>query len=156
MGLAVAIPTMKRPTLRAAVVDDASGTPIVVECFDIPAADESLAAQLHSLGKAIDSRVRGAGQIHRVVVRRADVPPRPSKAEGPKLRLLAEGAIIAAVRDVVPATDVGTGKDIGRWYGTGKESADGAAVTALRSAGKDGKYVEAAAAALAGIALGLP
>ena len=154
MGLAVAILATKRPTLRGAVVDDAGGRPSVIDCFDIPAADEPLAGQLHSLGKAIDSRARGAGQLQRVVVRRADAPPMASKAEGPKLRLLAEGAVIAAVRDVVPATDVGTGKDIGRWHGTNKDGVDTAAMTLLTEAGKSSKYLEATAAALAGIVLG--
>ncbi len=156
MGLAVAILPNKRPALRTVVVDDAGGAPTVAECFDIPASDEPLAAQLHSLARAADSRARSAGQIHRVVVRRADVPPRASNAEGPKLRLLAEGAVIAAVRDVVPAVDVGTGKDIGRWHGSNKQGADGAASAVLAPAGRDSKYVDAAAAALAGLALGPP
>lgn len=156
MGLAVAILPNKRPALRTVVVDDANGTPAVVDCFDIPTSDESLAAQLHSMARAIDSRARGAGQLGRVVVRRADIPPRPSNAEGPKLRLLAEGAVIAAVRDVLPAIDVGTGKDIGRWHGSNKEGADGAARTMLETAGRDSRYVDAAAAALAGLALGAP
>lgn len=156
MGLTVAILPNRRPVLRAVVVDDASGAPAVVDCFDIPTSDESLAAQLHSLARAIDSRARSAVQLDRVVVRRADVPPRPSNSEGPKLRLLAEGAVIAAVRDVLPAVDVGTGKDIGRWQGSNKKGADDQAKIMLEAAGRDSKYADAAAAALSGLALGAP
>ncbi len=157
MGLAVAILPNKRPSLRAIVVDDTGGSPTVVECFDIPTAAEPLAAQLHSLARAIDSRARGTGPIQRVVVRRADAPPRAIKAaEGPKLRLLAEGAVIAAVRDVVSAVDVGTGKDIGRWHGSSKTAVDTAGGALLATTGRDSKYVEAAAAALAGLELGVP
>lgn len=156
MGLAVTILTNRRPALRVVLVDDASGTPSIVDCSDIPASAESLAAQLHTLARAIDSRARGAGQVDRVVVRRADNPPRASNNEGPKLRLLAEGAVIAAIRDVVPVVDVGTGRDIGRWCGSNKEGADTAASNLLSAAGRDAMYVEAAAGAIAGLALGVP
>jgi hypothetical protein len=156
MGLAVTILTNRRPALRVVVLDDVSGVPQVIECSDVPAGAEALAAQLHALARSVDTRARGAGQIGRVVVRRADAPPRATNAEGPKLRLLAEGAVIGSVRDVVTTVDVGTGRDIGRWHGTNKVQVETAARTLLEAHGHDDKYVEAAAAALAGLALGNP
>jgi hypothetical protein len=155
MGLAVAILPSKRPALRVVVLDDVAGPPQVVHCSEVLVAAEAVAGQLHFLARSVDSRARGVGNIDRVVVRRADTPPRATNAEGPKLRLLSEGAVIASVRDVVPAVDVGTGRDIGRWHSTNKDRVEAAARALLIAASEDERYVEAAAAALAGLAQGV-
>lgn len=99
--------------------------------------------------------------MDRAVVRRADKPPRPSNADGPRLRLLAEGAVLAAVRGVVPDTRAGAGLDLGRWYGSDKAGVDAAGNAAVAAASVGAtvaarrQYGYAAAGALAGHAVGV-
>jgi hypothetical protein len=150
-GVAVAIPTPNRPKTRLVVIEDA--TPGVIEIHaEFTADDVDLATQLHDAGEAVGSRLDGLG-VDRVVVRRADRPPRASNAEGPRLRLLTEGAVTAAARAEVVDTRVGTGKETGIWHGTNKATLDGAARAVLTASGLDEGYCDAAAAALAGLAL---
>ncbi|MHB1775721.1 MAG: hypothetical protein ACYCU7_07020 [Acidimicrobiales bacterium] len=124
----------------------------VIASDTFPGDDAELAVQLHDAAEAVKSRLQGL-EVDRVVVRRADRPPRPSNQEGPRLRLLTEGAVTAAARNVVVDTRIGTGKDTGSWHGTSKATVDAAAAAVLASSGLPDSYLEAAAAALAGLAL---
>jgi hypothetical protein len=151
-GIAVEIPSRGRPTARVVVATNASGLAVVDSVEDFTSDDADLATQLHDMAEAIRSRLQGL-TMDRVVLRRADRPPVPSNKEGPRLRLLFEGAVAAAARSVVVDTRVGNGKDTGAWFGSDKATVDVAAKTALSSAGKPSKYTEAAAAALAALAL---
>jgi hypothetical protein len=119
---------------------------------DFTADDTDLATQLHDMGEAVRSRLAGVA-VDRVVVRRADRPPVPSNLEGPRLRLLTEGAVASAARSVVVTTRLGTGKDTGAWFGADKEGVDSAASGLLAAAGKPTSYLEAVAAALAALKL---
>lgn len=150
-GLCVDVSTKGRPATRLIVIDSSDpNTPLTSDTFT--ADDVDLATQLHDAEEAVRSRLKGSG-ADRVVIRRADQAQVPSKYEGPRLRLLTEGAVTAAARDVVVDTRIGTGKETGSWHGTNKETLDTEARAFVTRAGLQAKYLEAAAAALAGLAL---
>jgi hypothetical protein len=153
LGLAVELPKAGRPALRAVLLEDGlppTAVPTladisVAETFEVPTSDDDRAVQLMDLAEAVSGRIR---TLHPdlVVVRRADQPPRASNAEGPRVRLLATGAVTAAARLLVVRTTLRTGKECGAAYGGGKNSVDTDAATLV-----GGTLVAAAAAALSGL-----
>ncbi len=151
-GLAVNIPTRGRPVVRLVVLDDATGTAEAKAAEEISTDAVAITDQLFHVARSIESRVRGLA-VDRVIVRRADVPTRASKKEGPRLRLLVEGAVVSAARGVVIDTRLGMGKDIAHWHGSVKSDLDDAAAQLMTTTGKHAKFAEAAGAALAGLAL---
>lgn len=152
-GVAVDVPSSGRPAARLVVATDAGGGPAIEVVGDFPGDDVELPVQLHDGAEALRSRLEGL-VVDRVVVRRADRPPRATNAEGPKLRLLMEGALTAAARSVVVDTRIGTGKDTGTWYGSNKAAVDAAADRLLKAVSLHPRYRDATSAALAGLALG--
>lgn len=150
-GIAVKMGVGRRPSARLAVVVDVAGAAVdVVDEFTSD--DAELSTQLHDLAEAVGSRLTGLA-VDRVVLRRADQSPVPRSSEGPRVRLLAEGAIVSAARAVVVDTRVATGQDAGRWYGSNKAGVDADARQLLVSQALDEKYGEAVGAALAGLAI---
>ena len=153
LGLAVELPSPNRPSLRAVLLEDAlPATSIptladiaVVDLFEVTTPDEGRALQLMDLAEAASGRIRSLIPDI-VVVRRADMPPRPSNADGPRVRLLATGAVTAAARILVVKTTLRTGKECGAAYGAKKNDVDVDAATLV-----DRKMVAAAAAALCGL-----
>jgi hypothetical protein len=135
------------------VATDAGGAPAIEVVADFPADDAGMPVLLHDAAEAVRSRLDGL-QVDRVVVRRADRPPRASNADGPKYRLLMEGALTSAARSVVVDTRLGTGKDTGTWFRSNKAGIDAAANSMLKAASLHDRYLEATSAALAGLALG--
>ena len=119
---------------------------VVKDTFDVPSSDEDIATQLKELSDALRGRIRTLDP-DTVVVRRADIPPRPTNQEGPRIRLMAEGAIIASARSLVEQTIVRTGKECGAAYGTTKSEVDASAAGLLATT----KQIPAAAAALSGL-----
>ena len=120
-------------------------SPALIEVFDLTSTNDGVPDQLRDLATGLRSRLVGL-KPDRVVVRRADIPPKPSKHEGPRLRLLAEGALTAAARDEVGDVLIGTGKELAARVPMKK-----AALEAHAEAALSGAPVEAAAAALAGL-----
>ncbi|WP_094361236.1 hypothetical protein [Mycobacterium marinum] len=117
----------------------------VEDSFEVKEAVDDVAVRLGELAKKVRGRVRSTAPDG-IVVRRADRPQRPSNQEGPRLRLLAEGAVTAAAHEVVRNTVIRSGKDCGAAFGTSKDGLDKEAETIL-----SGKYAEATAAALSGL-----
>jgi hypothetical protein len=152
-GIAVDIPSSGRPAARLVVASDATGAPAVELVGDFTGDDVALPVQLHDAAEALRSRLEGLA-VDRVVLRRADRPPRATNAEGPKLRLLMEGALTSAARSVVVDTRLGTGRDTGTWFGAGKAGVDAAAEALLQAWSLHARYRDAASAALAALALG--
>lgn len=146
------LPKQKRPFVRVVVLDDSSGAPLVEKVEEIPSAAVDIVEQLHHAAKTVESRLRGL-QVDRVVVRRADFSQQQGKTEGPRLRLLVEGAATCAARTVVVDTRLGTGKDIAHWCSTHKDDLDVEAATLVSAAGEHASYVEATAAALCALKL---
>lgn len=152
MGLAVSI-SGKKITVVAVILDDYARPEdgfdrqalSVENSFDVKEAVDDLAVRLGELSKKIRGRARSIAP-NGIVVRRADRPQRPSNQEGPRLRLLAEGAVTAAAHEVVRNTVIRSGKDCGAAFGSSKDGLDKEAETIF-----GGKYVEATAAALSGL-----
>jgi hypothetical protein len=151
-GIAVHVPPNGRPAAHLIVLDDAGGSPAIEVHEDFPSDDVEVAEQLHDQAEAIRSRLRGL-RVDRVVIRRADRPPRASNREGPRRRLLAEGAIVSAARSVVIDTRLGTGKDTGEWHGSNKRGVDTASEQLLNANNMPSRFVEATSAALAALNL---
>ena len=151
-GIAVDIPTPDRPVARLVLLDGTTAAPTVEATHVFPGDLAELATQLHDLAEAVRSRLQGLG-VERVVVRRADRPPRANNNEGPRLRLIVEGAVTSAARSVVVDTRLGTGKDTGAWFGSSKAGVDAAADVVVKTNGLPGNLLEATSAALAGLAL---
>jgi hypothetical protein len=149
-GIAVDIPTRGRPVARFVVVDDASGSATIGGVADFTSDDTDLATQAHDIAQAVRSRLRGVG-ANRVVVRRADRPPRASNTEGPRIRLVIEGAIASAAKGTVTDTSISTGRELGTRFGSSKSALDAAAASLVTAASEDARFVEATAAALAGL-----
>jgi hypothetical protein len=150
--MAVDVPSPGRPATRLVILDDASGIPTVETSQSFTSDDTDLATQLHDMAEAVRSRLQGL-DVGRVVVRRADRPPRPNNADGPRLRLLMEGAVVSAARSVVVDTRTGTGKDTGAWFGSNKAGVDGRAQQILTAHGLAATLLEATSAALAAVTL---
>lgn len=150
-GISVDVPSRGRPTTRLVVLDGSSG--VTIETAETFTSDDvDLATQLHDMAEALRSRLHGL-QVVRAVVRRADRPPRASNTEGPRLRLLMEGAVASAARSVVVYTRVGTGKDTGAWYGSNKAGVDTSSTLLLSRHGLAAVYAEATSAGLAALAM---
>jgi hypothetical protein len=109
-----------------------------------------LATQLHDTAEAIRSRLSGLN-LGRVVLRRADLARVANNLDGPRLRLLMEGAVTSAARSVVVDMTVGTGRDTGMWFGANKADLDQAAADLLKDQRVPTVYLEAASAALAAL-----
>lgn len=143
-----------RTTVAAVVLDDHSSpgddfdvrAATVEESFEVKGDQSNLAVQLGDAAKTISGRLRSL-QPDVAVVRRADRPMKPSNMEGPRLRLLMDGAITAAAHQVVPNTIIRNGKDCAAAFGSSKDGLD-AEAKGLHG----GKFTEATAAALSGLA----
>jgi len=153
MGLAVSV-NGKRTTVAAVVLDDHSPqtdffevlTVTLESSFEVKADEADLAVQLGDAAKTISGRLRSL-RPEVVVIRRADRPMKPSNQEGPRLRLLMDGAITAAAHQVISDTVIRNGKECGAVYGSSKDGLDAEAATL-----HGGKFKDATAAALSGLA----
>lgn len=122
-------------------------TQVTVETvFDINSGVGETAVQLGDCAKNLLGRLQSL-QPEAVVVRRADLSAKARNTEGPRFRLLMEGALTGAAQQIVPNTVIRNGKDCGTAYGSSKADLDGDAESV-----KGGKYKEAAAAALSELA----
>lgn len=149
-GIAVEVTSPKRPTIRLVVVDDSNAGVAITRVEEIPADNVDTVEQLFHAARAVESRVKGLN-IDRVVVRQAETQY-ASRKEGPRLRLLVEGAAAAAARAVVVDTQLGAGSDLAQSCGKSKADIDAEGKALVAAAGEHSKFGEAAAAALAGLA----
>jgi hypothetical protein len=138
--------TKSRPAARVVVLDGAWGSATEIQRFDLTSSTDDLATILHDLGSGLRSHLSGLG-ADRVVIRRADLPAVASKREGPRVRLLAEGALAGAARDEINDVLVLPGKDLGGRTPAGSKAGLDAEAALLVQA----SHVEAAAAALSGL-----
>jgi hypothetical protein len=151
--MAIDMPARNRPALRAVLLSDPhppGTTPsladvTMVDTFEVPTADEDRAKQLSDLAETVSARIRTL-RPDIVVIRRADWSSRSSNQEGPRIRLMATGAVAAAARIQIPLTVIRDGRECGTAYGADKEKVDADASTLVHA-----RLKEAAAAALAGL-----
>lgn len=150
LGIVIRFPKKGRPEAMCVVVGgDEDGHVEHAESFTLPSEDIGLASQLQALAQGLRSRVESLG-IDAVWVRVADMAPLGRKP-GPRIRLQAEGAVMAAARDRVVNVHVGDGKTIGQLIGGSKADAD-AEGASLVGPNASKEEAEAAAAALAAVA----
>ena len=135
----------RRPSAAVVVLEGSFGDPYVVEIFHLTTTGNDTAQQAHDMATNLRNRLRGL-QVDRVIVRKADRPPRPSNKEGPRLRLIIEGALIGAAKDEVDHSEIINGRDAAGRTGLSKNDLD--------AAGRElsGEESQAAAAALAAFA----
>jgi hypothetical protein len=152
-GIAVAATDPKRPIARLVFLDSADGNAAVKDTVELPSDNVSAPIQLHDAAEALRSHLKSRGP-KRIVVRRADRSPAAKQTDGPKFRLLMEGALVSAACSVIPDTRLGTGKETAEWFGASKGDMDAKAGVILDESSVHTKYVEACSAALAAIALG--
>ena len=130
LGVFVVMKTVRgirRPTARVSVVTRSQDDQMVVEeTFELVPRGDTLADRLGDLGAAFANRVDGLNP-DAVVVRRAEQTARPSKKEGPKQRLLAEGALVYAAASVGARVVLLTGQSLAQKSGTTKREMDAAA-----------------------------
>jgi hypothetical protein len=147
VGIAVKLETEGRPTARGILIDSGFTPPVIGDSFALTGDDVDFPRQLFDLNQATRSRI-SALNPDRVVICCADFAQQASRSEGPKLRLLAEGAIAAAAREIVTETFLATGKEIGQWDHTNKDTVKANAKAMVQAAGMPLKWVEAAMAAI--------
>ena len=149
-GIAVAMPRPKRPVTRLVVLDNGNGATVVVTSESFPSDDVPIPEQLHDISESVRSRLIGLA-VDRVVVRRADRAPISRNGDGPRFRLLAEGAATAAARSVVIDTSLETGKSAATLYRASKADHEAAAASLVALSGLEADMTGAVAAALAGL-----
>jgi hypothetical protein len=128
------------------VLEGSWSAPLQVDTFELTSAQDDRATQLYDLAAGLGSRLSGLN-ADRVVIRRADRPQRPSNAAGPRVRLLAEGALASSARAAVDDVVILNGKDLAsRSPASSRDALDAHASTVLPTS-----QTEAAAAALVGL-----
>lgn len=153
IGIAVRAQDPKRPVARIAVAESTGTVVSINDVFDLPSDDVELPVLLHDAAEALRSRLKSV-KPDRVVVRRADWARQARQTDGPKYRLMLEGALTSASQSVIPDTRIGTGKETSEWFGSSKAVLDAEAEKIVTAQGLGSKYKEAVSAALAGVALG--
>lgn len=135
---------IRRPTARVSVVTRSQDGELLVEnTFELVPRGDTNADVLADLGSVFANRVRGLNP-DTVVVRRAEQTVQLSRREGPKQRLLAEGALVYAAASVDARVVLLSGQGLAQKSGTTKQSMDDAAAALA-----PGKYKESVAAAMA-------
>lgn len=136
----------RRPTTHVAVLEGTKSSPLVAELFVVSTSEQDLVDQLHDLAQAFGNRLVGL-DVDRIAIRRADIAKRPSNKEGPRARLLVEGALTLAARERVVDTLLASGRDLAVRSGGDRTKAtlDEAAGTLTA----ESKFVGAVAAAFA-------
>jgi hypothetical protein len=134
------------PQVLIAVLGGFRSSPEIIELFKLTTRDVDLVDQLSDLAQAFGNRIAGLS-VQRVSIRRADMPPKSSNKEGPKTRLMVEGALATTARSHVSDTRLTSGRDLALQAGKGKTKAE---IDAEAASWVDNRaYVEAVAAALA-------
>lgn len=125
--------------------DDESNARVIEE-FPVTGDDTAWAAHVGNVATAVRGHAKSM-KPDVVIVRRADQAPQGRNSDGPKLRLMIEGGVVAACLDVTSDVRVHTGKECGKARDASKDDLDTRASTLVAKA-----HSEAAAAALAAMA----
>jgi hypothetical protein len=125
---------------------DDESTARVIEEFPVTGDDAEWATHVGNVATAVRGHAKSM-KPDVVIVRRADQAPQSRNSDGPKLRLMIEGGIVAACLDVTSDVRVHTGKECGKARDVSKDDLDTRAGTLVAKA-----HSEAAAAALAAMA----
>lgn len=153
LGLDVDLPKPMHPVVRAVLLEDGLTSQQgpdraqvqVVDDFDLPSAETDWSGICRDLASQVAARVSSL-RPDVVVVRRADMPPRPSNKDGPRLALVVVGAVTAAAHQHVAKTRIRTGVACAQTYGVSKNDIDAEGEKLVSKA-----RARAAAAALSGM-----
>lgn len=152
LGLSVDFPKPMRPAVRVVLLSDSLGvtqTPTladitVVDEFELTSAEEDWAKLARDYGQAASGRISSL-QPGAIIIRRADRPQRPNNKDGPRVRLVIEGALAAAAYQHVANTHLLTGAACASAYDKSNKNALDMAAGGLVS---KAVRMEAASAAL--------
>lgn len=155
LGLSVDFPRPMRPVVRAVLLSDQLGVTqiptladITVEDeFELTSAEEDWAKLARDYGQGASARISSL-QPGAVVIRRADRPQRPNNKDGPRVRLVIDGALAAASYLHVANTHLLTGAACAGAYDRSNKNALDVAAGGLAS---KAVRMEAASAALAAL-----
>lgn len=142
-SLGIRVHINKRPSVAVVLLDGTRLFPVLTDSFTLTTSETSIVEQVHDLSSALGSRLDGLDQVDGIAIRRADVPVKASKTEGPKTRLLVEGGLIKACRGRVVGTACASARDLAQSCGSNKADIDSQGKALIA----DNKYFEAAAAA---------
>ncbi|HCX86327.1 MAG TPA: hypothetical protein DHV14_14580 [Micrococcales bacterium] len=149
LGIAVRVSSWKSTvslTLLEAAAGGGRSAPTVVESVQVTEHDGDWAVHVGNVSKAVRGHMTSM-RPDSVVVRRADQARQTRNSDGPKLRLMIEGGIIAASLDATGEVQVLTGQECAKACSTIKDDLDARAGRMVPNG-----YAEAAAAALAALA----
>lgn len=143
LGAAVKM-VSRRPRVRVVVMEGTLSAPSLVESFELTTSEAAIVEQVHDLATNFGNRVTGLAP-DRVMIQRADYFRIASNADGPRVRLIAEGALAGAARTRVKDTQMKSGRDVAHDAGENKD----VLLAAARAVVSDDAFVEAASAAIA-------
>jgi len=155
LGISIDLPTQMRPVIRAVLLRDpfdVSQVPRLADVtvedeFDLTSPEDDWAKLASDYFQAVSGRVSTLTP-NIVIVRRADMPKRPNNYDGPRLRLVVEGAVCAASYEHVTNTHLRTGTACANAYHRSEKATLDAHGKGLVQRGNRG---DAAAAALSGL-----
>jgi hypothetical protein len=148
VGVLVRLRSKGRPAAYIVALDGTWSNPVFVDAFELTSVHTDISEQLYDLATGLSSHLAGLN-ADRVVVRRADRATTPSNSEGPRVRLLAEGALTAAARAAVGQVVLLNGKDLAIL----SPAANRDALDAHAAAKLQDLRADVAAAALVGLAV---
>lgn len=148
LGIAVKVSKL-RSTVRLVLIEGARGadetTASVVEQLSVAGDETDWATHVGNVAQAVRGHAKSM-KADTIVVRRADQAPQGRNSDGPKIRLMIEGGIVAACLDVTHDVRITSGQECGKARDTTKVDLDGRAEAWLGRT-----HGEAAAAALSGL-----
>lgn len=154
LGLTVTVPTPTRPVVRAVLLDDGLTRSQIPTLANVTAVDEFDLTTTHTEWAALCSQfsVDVSARVSTlapdvVVVRRADFHRSRGNSDGPRLRLVVEGAVSASAFAHVANTHLRMGVTCADRYGTNKDAMDLDGKSLVVHANR----AEAAGAALSGL-----
>jgi len=145
LGIDVGFGRPGRPTAHAVLVEGTQQAPTLVDSFELTSVHADVATLLFDLVAGLRSWLSGSTPDV-VVISRADFFRMGKNTEGPRIRLMAEGALGGAARETVTDTLIKAGKDVAAMTGMSKADLEAHALATMPTA-----HVGAASAAIAGL-----
>ena len=117
--------TAKGPRVYVAVLKGSRSDASTIELFILTTPESTLVGQLADLATTLANRLDGL-RPEALLIRRADYSKQASNKEGPKARLIIEGALAAAAKSILQNIHLCTGKEVAALGGAGftKDSID--------------------------------
>jgi hypothetical protein len=145
LGLTTRFVTAGKPTLSCVVLEGSRETPKYTTGYELKTSASEIITQIEDLCRKLSNELSGLNPDS-VVIRVADTPPAASRKNGPRHRLMIEGALAYVCREhKVAQVAYRRGKECGEALGVSKS------VAMLLGQDVDPKFSEAAAAALSGL-----